>query len=219
MIKEDALLPDGINVFTGKMSVKKMTENPKVHNSGVPEVCSSVTINNWYAIRVPYGREMKLKAILDSIGVLNFIPMCTSRKIVGDKETKVMVPAISNLIFIKSTQELLNELKIRLEASVPFRYIMNRETRKPIIVPEKEMNSFIAVTRTMNEDLLYLTTINQTLANGSRVRVRGGVFNGIEGKIVRIKRDRRVMVALNSDIAVVTGFIKPELLERIEGSE
>lgn len=61
----------------------------------------------WFPMRVTYQREMKVKAELDRLGIENFVPM--SYKVVesqndGDMELRrVLVPAISNLIFVWST--------------------------------------------------------------------------------------------------------------------
>ena len=57
----------------------------------------------WFPMRVTYQREMKVKAELDRLGIENFVPM--RYKVVesqndGDMELRrVLVPAISNLIF------------------------------------------------------------------------------------------------------------------------
>ena len=61
----------------------------------------------WVPMRVTYQREMKVKAELDRLGIENFVPM--RYKVVesqndGDMELRrVLVPGISNLIFVRST--------------------------------------------------------------------------------------------------------------------
>ena len=73
----------------------------------------------WFPMRVTYQREMKVKAELDRLGIENFVPM--RYKVVesqndGDTELRrVLVPAINNLIFVRSTQERVSELKRRNE--------------------------------------------------------------------------------------------------------
>lgn len=172
--------------------------------------------NRWYAIRVLYGREMKLKELLDVGSIKNFVPM--QQKLITVKGTtrKVCVPAIRNLIFVYATRSFLNALKTECELHIPFRHIMDRTSNQPIVIQDREMDHFIAVSGTMNQQLLYLTKVNLTLRNGDRVKVTGGPFAGVEGNVVRIKKDRRVMVLLNNLIAVVTAHINPLLLKKIE---
>ena len=56
---------------------------------------------------------------------------------------------------------------------------------------------------------------NINLKRGQRVRITGGVFEGVEGEFVRIKDDRRVVVVIQGLMAVATAFIHPSLIEQI----
>ena len=77
----------------------------------------------WFPMRVTYQREMKVKAELDRLGIENFVPMrykVMESQNDGDTELRrVLVPAINNLIFVRSTQERLSELKRRNEVLEP----------------------------------------------------------------------------------------------------
>ena len=43
----------------------------------------------------------------------------------------------------------------------------------------------------------------------------GGPFQGAEGYVVRIKKDRRLVVTISGVAAIATSFIPMELLEKI----
>ena len=92
----------------------------------------------------------------------------------------------------------------------PARYIWDRATRQPIVVPEKAMDDFIRICGTMHEDLVYLTRVSSKLRLGQRVRVCSGPFEGVEGVVVRIRRSRRIMVELPGMLAVATTYVSPE---------
>lgn len=47
-------------------------------------------------------------------------------------------------------------MKSTVGASLPIRYIMDRETRQPITIPEVQMRSFIAVAGNYDEQVVYL---------------------------------------------------------------
>lgn len=81
----------------------------------------------WFPMRVTYQREMKVKAELDRLGIENFVPMrykvVESQNDGGTELRRVLVPAINNLIFVRSTQERVSELKRRNEVLEPLRYM------------------------------------------------------------------------------------------------
>ena len=95
----------------------------------------------WYAIRVTYNRELKVKEDLDARGIECFVPMQYRREERNGQMVKRLVPSVHNLIFIHIEPSKMVEYK--KTTSLPIRYIMNRETHKPITVPKREMDSFI----------------------------------------------------------------------------
>ena len=54
---------------------------------------------------------------------------------------------------------------------------------------------------------------------GSKVRVKEGQLKGAEGYIKRIRKDRRLLVAIEGVIAVATSYIPPENLEPVPEPE
>lgn len=167
----------------------------------------------WYAIRVTYNRELKVKEDLDSRGITNFVPMQYRREERNGVMVKRLVPSVHNLIFIHITPSDMKEYKMTTD--LPIRYIMNRETHKPIIVPSREMENFIKVAGTYNEKLIFLNPDPGDFAKGERVRIIGGAFAGAEGVFVRVKGDRRVIVNVEGLVAVATTFVHPSMIEKI----
>lgn len=174
----------------------------------------STEAKKWFAIRVTYNREMKVKADLDARGITNFVPMQYKAFIRNGRMVKRLVPSVHNLIFILLEPSAMADYKAR--TSLPIRYIMNRETREPVIVPQRQMESFIAVAGTYDEQLIYLNPEPGDFSKGDRVRVLGGPFEGAEGVFVRVKGDRRVVVSIEGVMAVATTFIHPSLIEKVE---
>ena len=94
---------------------------------------------------------------------------------------------------------------------------MDRETSKPITVPDHQMENFIKVAGTYEEKLIYLNPEPGDFSQGERVRIIGGPFEGAEGVFVRIKRDRRVLVSVPGLVAVATTYVHPSMIEKITG--
>ena len=106
----------------------------------------------WFPMRVTYQREMKVKAELDRLGIENFVPM--RYKVVesqsdGDTELRrELVPAINNLIFVRSTQERVSELKQTNEVLEPLRYMMDHTAvgeHTIMTVADRKMENFMRV--------------------------------------------------------------------------
>ena len=170
----------------------------------------------WYAIRVTYNRELKVKDDLDARGITCFVPMQYRREERHGVMVKRLVPSVHNLIFIHITPSGMKEYKMTTD--LPIRYIMDRETRKPIIVPTSQMENFIKVAGTYDEKLIYLNPNPGDFAKGERVRIIGGAFAGAEGVFVRVKGDRRVLINVEGLVAVATTFVHPSMIEKITGS-
>ena len=68
----------------------------------------------------------------------------------------------------------------------------------------------------MSNDLIYLEPSMINFAKGTRVRIIGGAFDGVEGCFVKIKgvRSRRVVVEVEG-LAVATAEIEPQYIEII----
>ena len=170
---------------------------------------------HWFAIRVSYGRVLKFCAGLEEIGVEHFVPM-TRKKVVKDGKTvTLIVPAISNLCFVRSTKAWLRDRFNEMGENRPAHFMWDKYTREPIVVSDKAMEDFMQVCRIMSDDALYLKDITDKLREGQKVRVIDGPFKGVEGTILRIKRSRRVVVELPGLLAVATSYIDPRSLEVI----
>ena len=171
----------------------------------------------WYALRVTYNRELKVKDDLDSRGVESFIPMQYKLMERAGRMVKRLVPTVHNLIFVHTTPSFMRAYKERTH--LPIRYIMNRERHQPVVVPEWQMRNFIAVAGTYDEQLVYLTPEPGDFATGDRVKVLGGIFEGAEGVLVRVKGDRRVLVSIEGVVAVATTFIHPSMLQKLPNND
>lgn len=167
----------------------------------------------WFALRVTYSRELKFQALLQEAGFQTFVPMCRRTVVRNGKKEQKIVPAVSNLCFVKSRKSDLDQFMQPMGEACPARYIWDRSTRQPIVVPTKPMEDFMKVSLAMVDDVIYLQEISAKLREGQRVRVKAGPFEGVEGTVIRVKRSRRVMVELPGMLAIATTFVKPEELE------
>lgn len=172
-------------------------------------------MEKWHAIRVTYGRELKFQTLLNESGFETFVPMTVKTfERNGKKESKTL-PAVSNLCFVRADQQSLYAFLKSMGEGCPARFIWDKSTRNPLVIPDKSMRDFILVSRTMLEDTIYLNEVNSKLREGQKVKVVDGPFKGIEGKIVRIRKSRRVMVELPGMLAIATTYVPNEFIEPV----
>ena len=176
----------------------------------------------WFPMRVTYQREMKVKAELDRLGIENFVPM--RYKVVesqndGDMELRrVLVPAINNLIFVRSTQERLSELKRRNEVLEPLRYMMDHTAAGEhtiMTVADREMENFMRVALRTDDSVMFLDDETIVGKEGKRVEIMGGAFEGVTGVIRRVKRCKRVVVEIEGVASVAIAYVSAGMLKEI----
>ena len=172
---------------------------------------------SWYAMRATFRREMTARNLLEAQNVETFIPMREVVRISRGRRVLTEEPAIHNLIFVRWQRDDLQSFKRR----VPYlQYLTRREGGRsvPIVIGDREMNSFISVTRHGKGDVEFYDASLPELSNGTRVRINGGMLDGVEGKYVKIKgkRNRRVVISIDNVLAVATAQITADMLEVLE---
>lgn len=218
----DSTRPIGENLNT-------TSGRPKNTSAGVPYSCPNPTLNPdatvWFALRATYSRELKVQALLNERGLRTFVPMVWRRCPVKPGMTgtpssptrsgisRKLVPAVSNLCFVRWTKTALDSFIRSFGDASPVTYYWDRTANRPLTIPDKAMEDFIAVASTMDEDLIYITEISAKLREGQTVKVKDGPFKGVEGKIVRIRKSRRILVELPGMMAVASTYIPLEQLE------
>ena len=169
----------------------------------------------WYAMRATYRREPDAMRLLEKENLDCFVPMQYKISLKKGRKVRVLVPVVHNLIFVHARP---SELK-RVKSQVAYlQYITDTRSGRKIIIPDGEMQRFIAVAGTYNDHLLYFQPDELNLSKGTKVRVTGGDFAGQEGIFLKVKgaRDRRVVVEIQGVIAVAMATIHPDLIEVIK---
>ena len=102
---------------------------------------------SWYAMSVPYNRVLKVKSMLDAEGIEAFVPMRYEVRTVRGHKTRLYVPAVSNLLFVHTTDSRLRLFK---QTTTFLQYLVRRVdgVSRKIIVPDAQMEQFMRVSRT-----------------------------------------------------------------------
>lgn len=153
---------------------------------------------------VSYRRELSVKKVLDEKEIKNYVPMheVTERK--DRRIVKRLEPAVHNLIFVYSSINVLTELKMFDAGCAPMQYMTfkTQSTSQPsviITVDSAKMEQFMKAME-VNDDKNRRMVIpyEETLfgKEGRRVRFVKGDFEGVEGTIKRVNKNRSVIITL-----------------------
>lgn len=156
---------------------------------------------HWYAMKVYYNRVQPLIAEAREGGVEFFAP----------------TDVIGSLLFLHCTEEeVLHFVAERWQRLWLYRDL---DSHRPSVIPDREMEVFRFVVTAGRDGLELLGDDRPEYHEGDRVVVTGGPFKGAEGHIHRIKRDRRLVVAIRGVVAVATTYIHPSLLRKVEEAD
>ena len=169
----------------------------------------------WFAMRATYRREPDAMRLLEKEKLGCFVPMQYKICIKKGKKIRILAPVIHNLLFVHARPSDLKRVKSKVTY---LQYITDTRSGQKIIVPDIEMQRFIAVAGTYNDHLLYFRPEELNLSKGTKVRITGGEFAGQEGIFLKVKgaRDRRVVIEIRGVIAVAMTTLHPDLIEVIK---
>lgn len=149
----------------------------------------------WFAARTRKGHELSVRDRLQEWGEEHFIPTKRTMRIRGNRRKEVEVPLIPNLIFLRTTKSHACELANGGRLSIF--YIIDRNTRTLLQVPEKQMDDFMRVVD-LSPDSLCLSEL--PLALGGRVQVVKGEFAGVEGELLSLPTRTYVVVQIGGGL-------------------
>ena len=176
----------------------------------------------WYAIGCTSTmKELKIRDDIRNYGLEAFVPLKYTIKKIKHQEHRALVPAMPGLMFAKGT---LDELKEYIQNHAHFPVYLRKSTfsnkEDYLIVPNKAMEEFIAVTEDHEAHITYFRPEEINLQAGDRIRVKGGIYDGKEGIIMRIKGKRNKHLVVQIPGMLVAAIeMEPELVELKVNSE
>ena len=165
----------------------------------------------WFAYRIFHNKINQVKEKLADDGVQLFIPC----RLVQEEKSETIEyreePIIPSLIFIRSTEEYMQMLKVQYSTHLGVYKIPG--TTKAAVIPDREMEIFMYV---LSKGCEQLESVDEKLVQGNHVRIIGGLFKGAEGYITRVHGTKRFVVLIKGVAAVATTFVPRCFIEKIE---
>ena len=174
----------------------------------------------WFVLGCSSPRhELKVRDDARRYGLRSFVPLTYSVKSVKGHDRRVLVPALTKYIYVKGTLEEVQEYV----GNAHFQVFIQRSTftghKEFLTVPTKAMEDFIAVTENNEERVTYFNPGEIRLNVGDQIRVKGGLYDGREGIIMRVKgkRNRHLVVQIPG-ILIAAIEMTPDMIEMIDTS-
>ena len=169
----------------------------------------------WFSMGcTSHQKELRIRDDARQQGLEAFVPLTYEVKSIKGQKHRALVPAISGLLFIKGS---LDEVKDYIQGSHYPIYIRkstfsNKEAY--LTIPNKAMENFIAVTENNEQHVTYFRPEEISLQAGDKIRIKGGLYDGKEGVIMRIKgkRNRHLVVQIPGVLTAAVE-LSPEMLE------
>lgn len=177
---------------------------------------------HWYALRATYGQESKANDYLVSKGVETYYPTIKAFVMVNNKRKKVTQSYLLNIFFARGTEDELKQY-VYDNANLPYLRFYCRRTGlgddvryEPLIVPDRQLENLRTVLADQSGELVVVPDDEHKFDKGATVRVIGGTFKGIVGKVARYCGHQRVAIVVDGILTIATTYIPSAYLERID---
>lgn len=123
-------------------------------------------------------------------------------------------PTISGLIFIQGKTKVVK--KYLWERFPQYHLVNDCSTRKAAVIPDSVMQSFMRIAGTDPSRIRFLVNPLTHYAEGNTlVEIMTGPLAGLQGYIIRIDRDRKLVIGVG-DMTVAIGGVHKENFEKVE---
>ncbi len=161
----------------------------------------------WYAIRTRSRFEKKVVAELEHRGVENFLPVQQQVRKWSDRKKVVSFPLFPGYAFVRIPP--VSRLRVAV-ASVPGVVGFVGTAHGPVAIPAAEIEHI--QTLVMNN----IPVTGEPFPRvGQRVRISGGVLDGLEGVLVGTRGERRFVVSVGTIERSISFCIEGYELEAI----
>ena len=175
----------GVGPYPAQSSSKAPDNLPAGRRFENDEIPMSNANRFWYVLQTSFHRELQIQLQLNRMRIRSFIPMHYEETTESGRRRIRRKPAVPNLIFVRISPVWLQ--KIKTAKLIPAKCMYDKMTQMPLIVPDKQMDDFIALTEGKFEDVLLIDPSTEELERGDMVRITSGMFAGIEGEYIRYR--------------------------------
>ena len=177
----------------------------------------------WYVLRIKYGQVQAVSDAIIEDGT--FVYLAKVWKDIRNKETgkkqRKLLPFM-NLLFAYMTEQeaekYVKESSVSKYTTYYYNHFVTDENgyNPPLVVSSRDMEPLIRATSLLDEHVMEVDLKTCHFLSDDFVRVTGGPFEGITGRVARIARQKRVVVHIQGlQTGITTAYIPPHFLEKV----
>ena len=179
--------------------------------------------HEWFVLRVIYNRTQKACDIISTANVQSYMPMhYVVKKEIGKKK-RILQPLLPNLLFVYTTRENTDTIVKKKGDNTPIiKYYLDKTKpmeangkHPPLTISFESMMNFIKATNTESEHVRIVSSEQCHYKSGDIVKVIGGEFEGVTGKVARIAGQQRVVIEIRGLCLISTAYIQSAFIEKI----
>lgn len=168
---------------------------------------------DWHYIFIHHRKVQIIKDIIEKDG--NF-PVFIHKTVIYSMEKKVRVsherPTINGLVFIQGETEKIRKF---LLSYLPWLYLVNDcSTGRAAVITDAVMRPFMRVMEIDPTRVRFMLKPISKYGEGNQmVRITSGIMAGLEGYLIRIDRDRRLVMSVGNMTVAISGVHKENFEE------
>ena len=218
------MTPDGTNSFPtadeNPISLKgiHVTEQDVKTGSEVKK-CTKPYSSTWSYIFMHHSKVKSMEELLSEDGITHFVHK-TIRYFKKDGKQTVQrkeIPTVSGLVFFQGRPK---EIQTYLDNHFFHVHLCkNCSTGKVAVIPDSQMRPFMRINETQPERIRFLLKpFHYYARNRILLRITSGELAGLEGYVIRIDRDRRLVMDVGGMSVAISG-VHAEHFEEVEQSK
>lgn len=149
---------------------------------------------------------------LERAGIPYYLPIQVSERLENNRMVEYTEPVLNNMIFIKTSEDVATVVRDIDGLKSPY---INCANNRPAVVSDDELLRFKRVLEARSVHADFLPDAYHRFDGCPKVRVKAGAFAGLEGRVFRIRHDRKLIISLDN-LAIAISGIHHTLLEVIE---
>lgn len=158
-------------------------------------------------------KELQIRDEARNKGLEAFVPVIYAYKVIRGQKQRKLIPAINGFVFVKATTTEMEELILKSKFTIYPKKSSFSGREEFLTIANRDMENFIAVIEKSQENITYFKPDEIPLNPGDRIRIQGGLYDGCEGIITRIKSKRnKHLVVQIPGLLVAAVELKPELV-------
>lgn len=159
-----------------------MNENKPILSSTKQE-----TGKGWYIVHTLNLKEKDVADFMQSKDLHCFYPQTMVKKVVKERQVKVLVPAIHNMLFVQRLLSKKAFVKTCIECPWPAYCQKKLESDDLYVIPDNQMTEFRMMCDPSFMGSQFFTAKDVEAKEGRNVRIIHGPLKGILGQLVRVK--------------------------------